>query len=130
MPGAVLFDTLRYAKRLRSSGFNESQAEVLATLQAEIIEDNLATKQDLKQVEVQIKGLEAHIKEVEARIKEVEARIKELEVRIQEVDAHVGRLEVQISKQSTDIIKWVIGLLLVQTGIIVSAFFAVARLLR
>lgn len=48
---AITFDTLKYAKRLKEAGFTESQAEGLAAAQAELIEDNLATKRDLKELE-------------------------------------------------------------------------------
>ncbi len=43
----IPFDTLTYAKRLRSVGFTEDQAETLAELQVWIIDDKLATKADL-----------------------------------------------------------------------------------
>ena len=48
---AITFDTLKYAKRLKEAGFTESQAEGLAAAQAELIEGNLATKRDLKELE-------------------------------------------------------------------------------
>jgi hypothetical protein len=41
------FDTLAYAKELINAGFTEKQAEVLAKKQAELIEDQLVTKQHL-----------------------------------------------------------------------------------
>lgn len=47
----IAFDTLKYAKRLKEAGFTESQAKALAAVQAEFIEDNLATKRDLKELE-------------------------------------------------------------------------------
>lgn len=96
MPMSIVFDTLAYAKKLKEAGFSEQQAEVLAESQAEIIEGNLATKQDLKE-------LEAHIK------------------------AHLIE---KLSEHKTDILKWVASLLFVQTGILIGAFFAVARLLK
>ncbi len=43
----VAFDTLSYAKKLKSAGFSETQAEVQAEALAEVFETNLATKQDL-----------------------------------------------------------------------------------
>lgn len=47
----ITFDTLQYAKRLKEAGFTEQQAEVQAEALKEIIEDKLATKKDLKQLE-------------------------------------------------------------------------------
>ncbi len=55
MPATLPFDTLQYAKRLKAVGFTEEQAEVQAQVLAEIIESNLATKRDLKELEAQLK---------------------------------------------------------------------------
>ncbi len=48
---AITFDTLSFAKKLKTVGFTEDQAEVLAKSQSEIIENTIATKQDLKKNE-------------------------------------------------------------------------------
>ncbi|MBC8419321.1 MAG: CCDC90 family protein [Proteobacteria bacterium] len=48
----LTFDTLAYAKKLKAAGFTEEQAEVQAQAFAEIIEERLATKQDLKELEL------------------------------------------------------------------------------
>lgn len=45
----MLFDTLQYAKKLTAAGFTAQQAEAQAEVIKELIDDNLATKQDLKQ---------------------------------------------------------------------------------
>ena len=50
----IAFDTLAYAKRLKSAGFNEQQAEALAEAQAELIDERLATKQDLRELEYRL----------------------------------------------------------------------------
>lgn len=51
---AAVFDTLQYAKRLKEAGFTEQQAEVQAEALAEIVDDKLATKQDLKELEYRL----------------------------------------------------------------------------
>ncbi|MDL1976473.1 MAG: CCDC90 family protein [Deltaproteobacteria bacterium] len=51
----AIFDTLAYAKRLKAAGFTEDQAEIQAQALAEIIEERLATKQDLKELELRLK---------------------------------------------------------------------------
>lgn len=48
----LTFDTLAYAKKLKAAGFTEEQAEVQAEAFAEIIEERLTTKQDLKELEL------------------------------------------------------------------------------
>ena len=52
--GAITFDTLAYAKKLKAAGVDEKQAEVQAEALAEIIEDKLATKQDLQELELRL----------------------------------------------------------------------------
>jgi uncharacterized membrane protein YheB (UPF0754 family) len=47
----ITFDTLAYAKKLKSAGFTEQQAEVQAEALADIIEDQMASKHDLKSLE-------------------------------------------------------------------------------
>jgi len=44
---AIVFDTLEYASRLKRAGFTEQQAEAQVQALAAIVNDNLATKQDL-----------------------------------------------------------------------------------
>lgn len=55
MPSALTFDTLAYVKKLRSAGVPEKQAEVQAETFAEILEERVATKQDLKALELRMK---------------------------------------------------------------------------
>jgi hypothetical protein len=43
----MIFDTLAYSKKLKEAGFTELQAEVQAEALAELIDDKLATKQDI-----------------------------------------------------------------------------------
>jgi hypothetical protein len=50
----ITFDTLRFAKRLTEAGMPERQAEVLAEEQAQLIDQNLATKRDLKELELRL----------------------------------------------------------------------------
>ena len=47
----AVFDTHAYIKKLKAVGFTEEQAEVQAQVLSEIIDTNLATKQDLKELE-------------------------------------------------------------------------------
>lgn len=87
----VAFDTLRYAKKLKEVGFTEQQAEVQAECIKDIIDDKLATKQDLKELEVNLKR---DIKEQETSltrdIKHLEERIAASEERTNERIASMG----------------------------------------
>ena len=46
-----VFDTLAYAKKLKAVGVPDEVAEVQAEALAEIVEERLATKRDLKELE-------------------------------------------------------------------------------
>jgi hypothetical protein len=51
---AAVFDTLAYAKKLKEAGVPEKQAEIHAEALAEIIDERLTTKQDLKELEYRL----------------------------------------------------------------------------
>jgi hypothetical protein len=51
---AVAFDTLAYANKLRGAGCPEQLAEVQAEALATVVTDNVATKQDLRDLEYRL----------------------------------------------------------------------------
>lgn len=51
MSHPLLFDTHTYVKRMMAAGFSERQAEVQAETLAELIDDRLASKRDLSELE-------------------------------------------------------------------------------
>ena len=53
----LAFDTLAYPKKLKAAGVPEKQAEMQAEAFAEIIEDRLATKQDILMFQRDMKEL-------------------------------------------------------------------------
>jgi len=65
MATAIAFDTHAYVKKLTGVGFSEKQAEVQAETLVALIEDRLATKQDLKELGI---SLERNLKELEMRL--------------------------------------------------------------
>lgn len=48
---STTFDTLGYFEKLKAAGFSEEQARVQANAMREVIEERLATKADLAQLE-------------------------------------------------------------------------------
>ncbi|ODS33852.1 MAG: hypothetical protein SCARUB_01013 [Candidatus Scalindua rubra] len=62
MSDAAMFDTLAYAKKLKSAGFTEEQAEIQAEALAGIIDEKLATKQDIRDLSRDIKEMEIRLK--------------------------------------------------------------------
>ena len=56
---AIAFDTLKFVKRLRSAGFDEEKAEALSDALKEWYEaglSDLATKQDIKELELRLRA--------------------------------------------------------------------------
>jgi len=47
----LFFDTLAYAKKLKKAGFTEEQAEVQSEALAGVLENNMATKRDIFDLE-------------------------------------------------------------------------------
>ncbi len=72
----IVFDTHAFVKELAEAGMPEKQAEVLARSQATLIDEKLATKQDLKELEA---SLRRDMKELEDRLRR---DMKELELRL------------------------------------------------
>ena len=50
----IVFDTHAFVKEMAEAGMPEKQAEVLARSQAALINETLATKQDLKELELRL----------------------------------------------------------------------------
>ena len=82
----MAFDTLTYAKKLQESGVPSRQAEAHAEALKELVEGNLATKQDLREMEarleVRLAGMEVRLAGMEARIAGIEGRLSEMETRL------------------------------------------------
>ena len=51
---SIVFDTLAYAKKLKGAGFTELQAEIQAEAMADLVSEQLATKRDLKELEMRL----------------------------------------------------------------------------
>ncbi|MEO5330371.1 MAG: CCDC90 family protein [Magnetococcus sp. THC-1_WYH] len=86
----ITFDTLAYAKRFKSAGFSDQQAEKV-----------VAALQDVRDARIEEMVTKSDIKEVVMEIEKV-------------------RREISESKAKT--IKWIVGLLLAQTGLIITVF--------
>lgn len=111
MEQAIAFDTHAYVKKLKSVGFTEDQAEVLASTQIDLIEKRLATKRDVIELKRDIVALRNDLKrDIEALRNELKRDIRESEL----------RLEAKISEQKTNLIKWVIGIAFVQVTLIIA----------
>ncbi len=70
----LVFDTHAYVKSLQTVGFTEEQAEVQANALKTLVENDLATKRDMKELE---NSLKRDMKELENSLKR---DMKELEL--------------------------------------------------
>ena len=145
MSEAIAFDTHRFVKRLTQTGFTETQAEALADEQVHLLNSNLATRQNLAELKAELQQemtkLEGKLKqemtELEGRLKqqmtELEGRLKEqiiqvkgdLERQMAELE---GRLKQQMAEHKADLLKWMIGAMIAQTGVIVGLMFGFMKL--
>ncbi len=89
MPLAI--DTLRIYSRLKSTGLTEESAREIAEIFRETVEENLASKNDLKTTE---SNLTKDIESVRAELKK------------------------DIAESKADTIKWVAGMLVAQAALI------------
>jgi hypothetical protein len=88
---AIALDTLAYARRLREAGLTEAQAEGHAEALAAAMTDTIATKQDLRELEVRI---DARFTQVDARFGRIETRLDYLEKHIDtRLAEHTARFE-------------------------------------
>ena len=74
----IAFDTLAFSKKLRAQ-FTAEQAETLAEAFVAGVDEQLATKTDIKDLELR---LESRISQVEVKISQVEIRVAESANRI------------------------------------------------
>ncbi len=54
MESTIMFDTLAYAKKLKTVGFTEEQAEIQVEALADVVRNNLVTKADLAEAKIEI----------------------------------------------------------------------------
>lgn len=67
-----MFNTLKYAKMLEEVGFSRDQAETSIGILVEIMEDKLATKEDLRKLEERI---EHSFQEVKSSVQLLESKM-------------------------------------------------------
>lgn len=88
---SLIFDTHNFVKKLTTAGMPEAQAEILASEQANLIDNRLATKQDIALLKEDIASLENNIE---------------------------MKIDMKIESAKSDLIKWVAGLLIAQAALV------------
>ncbi len=144
------FDTLRLARALRDANFSIEQAEGAAYAIAEAVQTDLATKSDLREMELR---LLTGMRELEVRIGGLDMRFDGLELRLDGKMAALGAelraetaalgaelraetaalgagLRAEIAATKADIIKWMFGTIGFQTLVILGAVVTLMRVVR
>ena len=102
----MAFDTLTYAKKLQEAGVPPQQAETHAWALKETVEDTLATKQDLRELNTRIDGRFTDLEtRMDGRFKEVDGRFTALETSI---DGRFNELETRFEGRFR-LVYWMLG---------------------
>lgn len=110
MSSERIFDTLQYANRLKAVGVPEKQAEAHAEMTAQIIDDKLATKNDLERTRL---GLQTDMERVRSELKKDMEQIRsELKRDMEQIRSELKRdmeqirselkLEIKLSEERTN----------------------------
>jgi rRNA maturation endonuclease Nob1 len=126
----TVFDTHAFVKRLTAAGMPEAQAEVLADEQVRLIDDRLATKEDIAKLQAATKEdiakLQAATKEDIARVHEDIAKLQATtKTDLREMEL---KIDAKIESVKSEIVKWMFGTIGFQTIVVVGAVVALARL--
>ncbi len=132
----IAFDTYQYVKDLKAAGFTEAQAEVQANWLKILVENDLATKQDLELTKAELKRdielvrqdlelakaeLKRDIKELDTKIETTKAELKhDIELTKAELQRDLKGLDARIEASKVELLKWLIGLMIAQTGVIIA----------
>ena len=105
----LIFDTFDYAKKLQRAGLTEEQASVHVEALRTLIEHELATKQDIANVQRDIAELHKETQQgIESFRKETDVKLAELNV----------SLIKEIATAKAETIKWVAGMLVAQGAVV------------
>ena len=119
----LIFDTFDDARKLQKAGFTEHQAEVQVNALRTLIENDLATKQDIASLQKEIAELRKEAQEsIESLRKEVKQDIELLSKETQLGRARItAELVKDIAEAKAEAWKWIIaGILLAQVGLVVT----------
>ena len=113
----LAFDTHAYVKQLIDAGFSEQQAEAQAELLGTFVEKSFISKNDLKELESKLAlGLKEEI---------ISVSKQERELLLAGLKEETERLQSEVRQNATELksrLWWLMGLVVVQTGIIIAQF--------
>lgn len=112
------FDTLKLARTLRDQAkFTPEQAEGLATALSGAFYEHVATKVDLRELELRLGGkVDAARAEAKAYLQEMKAALQR---EIGSVRLEVGSVRNEIQAVKSEMLRWIIPLLLAQMAVMI-----------
>ena len=128
---ALAFDTHHFVKLMTAVGMPVQQAEALAESQADLLNANLATKNELANTEAALKAdiantestLKADIANTESVLR---AEIAKTNVEIAKIEsvlrAEIVKTNAEIANTAAHLIKWMVGLTMGSVGVMVALF--------
>ena len=123
---AIQFDTHKFIKHLTAHGFSEEQAEALAEEQVNLLNDNLATKEDIAKIESNLRLEMANIESnLKLEMSNIESNLK-LEMSNLKLDMSniESKLTLAIDATRAELLKWMIGLFIAQITMFASIIFS------
>ncbi len=128
---ALAFDTHRFVKRMTAVGMPVQQAEALAESQVDLLNTNLATKNELAKIEATLKveiaktetALRAEIAKTNAEIAKTETALKADIAKIEAtLKVEIAKTRAEIANTEAHLIKWMVGLTMGSAGVMVALF--------
>lgn len=125
---AVVFDTLKLAKRLESAGFTREQASGAAEALAEGLTGDLATKADLAAVRAEIASLKSEVASLKSELRgEIAALRIEMDGRFARLG---GELRSEMAAMQLSLVRWIVGAVVLNVASIAGLVFVVLRFVR
>ena len=116
----IVMDTLEFATKLKAGGFTEQQAETQARALAEVVEKQLATKQDVDNHE---QNLRRDIEALRADVK------RDVELLRAELKRDLAEVNQRVAESKAELIRWVVGVGILQTTLIVGILARLAKVI-
>ncbi|MEO5331626.1 MAG: CCDC90 family protein [Magnetococcus sp. YQC-5] len=141
---AIAFDTHKFIKQMMATGFTEQQAESQVNLLAEILNNQLSTKEDVAKVDLKVLEINQNIKAMDVKIETIKSDlqqsillieanlkrdIKELDVKLDaKIEITKIALQKDIETAKVETLKWTAGMFAAQTALIIGSMFAMMKM--
>ncbi len=136
---AAAFDTLTYAKKLEEAGFTPQQAEVQAFALADIVDERLATKEDIRRLEEVMKAnriaaehdtalIRKDIEQIHKDIEQIHLKIEALRESTKKDIKHLEtQMDLKLEAMRSSLIIWLGGIVVASA---VASVGLIATLIR